>query len=96
MGVQEIGPAKTRRAARETGLPIFRALRGSNRHWYGFVREGEGHYHIELDPETWEWWLAEDAPYAAGRKGCHFTSCGEGQWEPLVDPPARNTGREPE
>lgn len=77
MGVQQIGGKKTRQAAMMTGLPIFRALRHSNRLWYGFVKSGIGHWHIRLDPITWAWQLSDGS----------FSSCHNGEWGPHVDPP---------
>lgn len=77
MGVQLVGEKKVREAARMTGLPIFRVLRHSNRLWYGFVSEGEGHWHVRIDPVTWAWTLGDGA----------FSSCSEGTWGPHVDPP---------
>ena len=86
MGVQQISEKKTREAALTTGLPIFRALRHSNRLWFGFcygpvpgITGQKGHWHVEFDPVTGEWWL----PRSQGG----FSSCADDLWGPHVDPP---------
>lgn len=77
MGLQEVGKKKTREAAARTGLPIFRVMRHSNHLWFGWVREGQSHWHVEIDPATWDW---EYDP------GCGFSSCQSGEHGPSVIP----------
>lgn len=77
MGVQAIGEKKVRLAAQMTGLPLFRCLRHSNRLWYGFVRKDGGHWHVRIDPLTWEWSLGDGA----------FSSCADGLHGDHVAPP---------
>ena len=77
MGLQAISERKVRRAASETGLPIFRAMRHSNNLWFGWVREGDSHWHVEIDPATWDW---EYEP------GCQFSSCRENPGTTPSDP----------
>lgn len=69
MGLQKISERKVRRAATETGIPIFRAARHSNNLWFGWVREGDGHWHVNIYPPYWAW---EYEP------GCRFSSCSSG------------------
>ena len=75
MGVQLISDRKMRIAAGMTGLGLFRVLRHSNRLWFGFVARGKGHWHVIIDPLTWEWSVDESA----------FSSCDD--YGPHVDPP---------
>ena len=76
MGVQIVGEKKTREAASKTGLPIVRALRHSNRHWFCFCQAEAGHWHVAVDPVTWEWTLRTESA---------FTSCA--RYGPHVSPP---------
>lgn len=77
MGLQEISERKVGQAAHQTGLPLFRAMRHSNHLWFGWVREGDGHWHVEIDPSDWDW---EYEP------GCQFSSCAQGTHGPGVIP----------
>lgn len=77
MGLQAISERKVRRAASKTGLPLIRAMRHSNNLWFGWVREGEGHWHVTIDPVDWDW---EYEP------GCQFSSCSQGTHGPGVTP----------
>ena len=78
MGLQETSERKVRKASSETGLPLIRAMRHSNNLWFGWVREGEGHWHVGIDPSTWEWGYLP---------GCGFSSCPAGTYGPGVLPP---------
>ena len=77
MGLQSISERKVRNAASETRLPLFRAMRHSNNLWFGWVREGESHWHVVIDPATWDW---EYDP------GCQFSSCCENPGTVPSDP----------
>lgn len=79
MGLQSISERKLRRASSETGLPLIRAMRHSNHLWFGWVREGDGHWHVAIDPSTWGW---DYEP------GCGFSSCSKGTHGPAVLPSA--------
>lgn len=76
MSVQLVSEKKLRQAASMTGLPLIRVLRHSNRHWFGFVRRGEGHWHVAINPVTWEWTTKTESA---------FSSCET--YGPHVDPP---------
>lgn len=77
MGLQAISERKVRKAVAKTGLPIFRAMRHSNDLWFGWVCEGDGHWHVEINPKDWDW---EYAP------GCGFSSCSTGEHGPRMLP----------
>jgi hypothetical protein len=77
MSPQPISERKIRQAARETGLPLIQAMRHSNNLWFGWVREGEGHWHVEIQPKTWEWEYHPE---------CGFSSCRENTYGPGVVP----------
>ena len=77
MGLQSIGERKVRRAASETGLSLFRAMRHSNNLWFGWVCEGDSHWHVRIDPASWDW---EYEP------GCQFSSCRENPGTVPSDP----------
>lgn len=77
MALQEISNRKVRKACAGTGLDLLRAMRHSNNLWFGWVREEEGHWHVAIDPATWEW---EYEP------GCGFSSCRENTYGPGVLP----------
>ena len=77
MGLQSISEKKVRKAVSETGLDLIRVMRHSNHLWFGWVREGEGHWHARIDPSTWEW---------AYEPGHQFSSCREGTYGPGVVP----------
>jgi hypothetical protein len=77
MSLQTISDRKLRQAANATGLPLIRAMRHSNHLWFGWVAKDGGHWHVEINPSTWEWEYDE---------GCQFSSCRESVYGPRVDP----------
>ncbi len=79
MGLQSISERKLRKATSETGLPLIRVMRHSNHLWFGWVREGDGHWHVDINPFTWKW---DYEP------GCGFSSCSQGTYGPSVLPSA--------
>lgn len=78
MGLQEISDKKVRQARIMTGLRLIRCMRHSNDLWYGWVRDGAGHWHVRINPKTWSW--------RVDRNG-GFASCAEKLYGPDVDPP---------
>lgn len=52
-------------------------MRHSNHLWFGWVAKGSGHWHVAIDPATWEWEY---------RDRCGFSSCSEGKHGPRVEP----------
>ena len=68
MGVQLVSEKKTREAASMTGLALIRVLRHSNRYWFGFVRRGKGHWHVAIDPVTWEWTTETESAFSSCEK----------------------------
>jgi len=77
VGLQDIGKKKVQDARRGTHLNIIRLMRHSNRLWFGWVQEREGHWHVEIDPVTWDW------DY---HPRCGFSSCRDNTYGPGVVP----------
>jgi hypothetical protein len=74
MSVQPVNDRNLRRAVAGTGLTrLSRVLRHRNDQWLGRVETDEGHFHVLIDPRTWDWEV-DDPPM-------HFASCDlAGHW----------------